>query len=149
MFDYQVQEKVPRTEMLEYYRNLQSQGVDVKRKQLMLIWLFMRKSHTDGSFSKHKARLCCYGGQQQWDVNFYETYAPVVGWASVRSMLIIPKLYNLNTRSIDFVLAYPQAEIKSVVYLHPPAGVIINNNRQDLVLTLKKNLYGLKDAGRT
>eukprot|EP00957_Ditylum_brightwellii_P106617 8134314-Ditylum_brightwellii.AAC.1 len=38
MFDYQVRERVPRTEMLEYYRNLQRQGVDVKRKQLMLIW---------------------------------------------------------------------------------------------------------------
>eukprot|EP00957_Ditylum_brightwellii_P023509 1773992-Ditylum_brightwellii.AAC.1 len=59
------------------------------------------------------------------------------------------KLYNLNTRSIDFVLSYPQAEIKSVIYLHPPAGVIINNHGQDLVLKLKKNLYGLKDAGRT
>eukprot|EP00957_Ditylum_brightwellii_P135413 10325086-Ditylum_brightwellii.AAC.1 len=57
--------------------------------------------------------------------------------------------YNLNTRFIDFVLAYPQVEIKSVIYLHPPAGVIINNHGQDLVLKLEKNLYGLKDAGRT
>eukprot|EP00957_Ditylum_brightwellii_P001024 81343-Ditylum_brightwellii.AAC.2 len=37
-----------------------------------------RKRHADGSLSKHKARLCCHGGQQQWGVNFYETYAPVV-----------------------------------------------------------------------
>eukprot|EP00957_Ditylum_brightwellii_P032593 2470238-Ditylum_brightwellii.AAC.1 len=58
------------------------------------------------------------------------------------------KLYNLSTRSIDFVLVYPQAEIKSAIYLHPPAGVIINNQGQDLVLKLKKNTYGLKDAGR-
>eukprot|EP00957_Ditylum_brightwellii_P140595 10710965-Ditylum_brightwellii.AAC.1 len=87
--------------------------------------------------------------EKKWGVNFYETYAPVVGWASVRTMLIMSKLYNLNIRSIDFVLAYPQAEIKSVIYLHPSAGVIINNNGQDLVLKLKKNLYGLKDSGRT
>ena len=73
----------------------------------------------------------------------------MVGWASVRTMLIMSKLYNLNTRSIDFVLAYPQAEIKSVIYLNSSAGVIINNHGQDLVLKLKKNLYGLKDAGRT
>eukprot|EP00957_Ditylum_brightwellii_P033776 2559597-Ditylum_brightwellii.AAC.1 len=82
MFDYQVWEKVPRTEMLEYYRNLQKQGVDVKRKQLMRIWSFKRKRHADGSLSKHIARLCCHGGQQQWGVHFYETYAPLVEWAS-------------------------------------------------------------------
>eukprot|EP00957_Ditylum_brightwellii_P041007 3104913-Ditylum_brightwellii.AAC.1 len=118
--------------MLEFYRNLQRQGVDVKRKQLILIWSSKRKRHAHGSLSKHKARLCCHGGQQQWGVNFYETYAPVVGWASVRTMLIMSTLYNQNTRSIDFVLAYPQAEIKSVTYLHLPAGVIINNHGQDL-----------------
>eukprot|EP00957_Ditylum_brightwellii_P151321 11522615-Ditylum_brightwellii.AAC.1 len=56
MFDNQVWEKVPRTEMLEYYRSLQRQGVNVKRKQLMLIWSFRRKRHADGSLSKHKAR---------------------------------------------------------------------------------------------
>eukprot|EP00957_Ditylum_brightwellii_P038654 2922078-Ditylum_brightwellii.AAC.1 len=95
--DYQVWEKVPMKEMLEYYRNLQRQGVDVKRKQLMLIRSFKRKRHADGSLSKHKARLCCHGGQQQWGVHFYETYAPVVGWASVRTMLLMSKLYNLNT----------------------------------------------------
>eukprot|EP00957_Ditylum_brightwellii_P040106 3035105-Ditylum_brightwellii.AAC.1 len=45
------------------------QGVDVKMKQLMLIWSFKRKRYTDGSLSKHKARLCSHGGQQQWGVN--------------------------------------------------------------------------------
>eukprot|EP00957_Ditylum_brightwellii_P173253 13189737-Ditylum_brightwellii.AAC.1 len=73
----------------------QKQGVDAKRKQLMLIWLFNQKRHTDGSLSKHKARLCWHGGQQQWGVDFYKTYTPMVGWASVRAMLIMSKLYNL------------------------------------------------------
>eukprot|EP00957_Ditylum_brightwellii_P038102 2881390-Ditylum_brightwellii.AAC.1 len=107
-----------------------------------------KERHADGSASNHKARLCCHGRQQQWNVNFYETHAPVVGWTSVRTMLLMTKLYNLNTRSIYCALSYPWAEIRSVIYLHPPAGVIINNNGQDLVLKLKKNLDGLKDAGR-
>eukprot|EP00957_Ditylum_brightwellii_P130262 9937040-Ditylum_brightwellii.AAC.1 len=79
----------------------------------MLIWSFRRKCYADGSLSQHKARLCCHGGQQQWGVNFYETYAPVVVWASVRTMIVMSKLYNLNARSIDFILAYPQAKIKT------------------------------------
>eukprot|EP00957_Ditylum_brightwellii_P121162 9240681-Ditylum_brightwellii.AAC.1 len=115
----------------------------------MLIWSFKRKRHADGSLSKHKAGICCHGGQQQWGVNFYETYAPVVTWASVRSLLIMSKLYNLNFRSIDFVLAYPQAEVKATIYLASPAGIKISTDGEDVVLKLKKNLYGLKDDGRT
>eukprot|EP00957_Ditylum_brightwellii_P190912 14537299-Ditylum_brightwellii.AAC.1 len=41
------------------------------------------------------------------------------------------------------------AHVKTLIYLLPPAGVEINTNGEDLVLILRKNLYGLKDAGRT
>eukprot|EP00957_Ditylum_brightwellii_P118172 9013226-Ditylum_brightwellii.AAC.1 len=37
MFDNDAWEKVPRSEMHAYYKNLRRQGVNVKRKQLMLI----------------------------------------------------------------------------------------------------------------
>eukprot|EP00957_Ditylum_brightwellii_P137950 10517403-Ditylum_brightwellii.AAC.1 len=64
--------------MITYYNTLRRAGINVKKKQLMLIWSFKRKRHADGSLAKYKARLCCHGGQQQWGVNYYETYAPVV-----------------------------------------------------------------------
>eukprot|EP00957_Ditylum_brightwellii_P050128 3800353-Ditylum_brightwellii.AAC.1 len=43
MFDNQVWEKVPRQEMIDYYAKLKKLGIDVKRKQFMLIWSFKRK----------------------------------------------------------------------------------------------------------
>eukprot|EP00957_Ditylum_brightwellii_P077210 5867383-Ditylum_brightwellii.AAC.1 len=64
-------------------------------------------------------------------------------------MMIMSKLHNLHTRSINFVLAYPQAEVKLVIYLHPPIGIILNTNGEDVVFKLRKNLYGLNDTGRT
>eukprot|EP00957_Ditylum_brightwellii_P065364 4958753-Ditylum_brightwellii.AAC.1 len=64
-------------------------------------------------------------------------------------MMVMSKLYDLNTKSIDFILAYPQAEIKTNIYLFSQTGIVINTGGQDLVLKLKKDLYGLKDAGRT
>eukprot|EP00957_Ditylum_brightwellii_P035403 2684580-Ditylum_brightwellii.AAC.1 len=64
-------------------------------------------------------------------------------------MMTMSKLHNLHTRLIDFVLAYLQAEVKSVIYLHPPAGIKLNTNGEDVVIKLRKNLYGLKDTGRT
>eukprot|EP00957_Ditylum_brightwellii_P192514 14658146-Ditylum_brightwellii.AAC.1 len=47
MFDNEVWEKVPRQKMLDYYAKLKKLGVNVLRKQLMLIWPFKRKRHAD------------------------------------------------------------------------------------------------------
>lgn len=54
-------------------------------KTIMLIWLFKRKRLPDGTLNIHKAHLCAHGGMQQWRVNYWEAYAPVVNWISVRS----------------------------------------------------------------
>ena len=113
-----------------------------------MIWSFKRKRHPDGSLSKYKARLCCHGGQQQWGINYWETYAPVVTWASVRTLLVMSKIHGMHTKSIDFVQAYPQADVKVPIYLHTPQMVILTGGH-DKVLRLRKNCYGLKDAGRT
>ena len=66
---------------------------------------------------------------------------------SVRTMLTLSKIHNLHTKSIDFILEYPQADVKIPIYLFTPQGVIIGNGSRDVVLCLRKNLYGLKDAG--
>jgi len=52
-------------------------------KTIMSIWSFKRKRYPDGTLNKHKARLCAHGGMQTWGQNYWETYAPVVNWASV------------------------------------------------------------------
>ena len=149
LLDNQIIEVVPRREMIDYYNSLKDQGVEAKRQQLMFIWSFKRKMHPYGSLNKHKARLCCHGGQQELGVNYWDTYAPVVSWTSVRTMLIISKIHKLYSKSIDFTLAYSQAPIKSNAYLFAPAGMKMNFQGRDCVLKLRQNLCGLKDGGRT
>ena len=149
LFDEKIWKLVQREEMTRHYNRQREKGITVNREQIMMIWSFKRKRHPDGSFKKCKARLCCHGGQQQLGVNFWDTYSPVVSWSSVRILLTLAKLHNLHTQSVDFVQAYPQADIKYPIYLKVPAGVILNDNDGQLVLKLMKNLYGLKDAGRT
>ena len=119
-------------------------------KTIMAIWSFKCKRYPDGSLNKHKARLCAHGGQQTWGQDYWETYAPVVTWASVRLLLIIAKLHGLESKSIDFVLAFPQAELDVDVYMELPAGVTpedeTDENRRRYVLKLNRSLYGLKQA---
>ena len=148
LLDNQIIEVVPRREMIDYYNSLKDQGVEAKRQQLMFIWIFKRKRHPDGSLNKHKARLCCHGGKQELGVNYWDTYAPVVSWTSVRTMLIISNIHKLYSKSIDFTLAYSQAPTKSNVYLFAPAGIKMNFQGRDCVLKLRQNLCGLKNGGR-
>ena len=150
MFDEDIIEVVPRRQMLDHYNKVRAKGQSVERQQIMMIWSFKRKRHPDGSLNKHKAQLCCHGGQQQWGLNFWDTYAPVVAWSSIRILLTLAKINKQHTKSVDFIQAYPQAPVKSTIFLRTPPGVELEANKQeDSVMKLKRNLYGLKDAGRT
>jgi hypothetical protein len=111
------------------------------------IWSFKRKRRPDGSLLKHKARLCAHGGMQVYGVNYWDTYAPVVNWISIRMMLTISVIHNLYTTSIDFTLAFPQADADVEIYMEIPLGCEVPEG--DYVCLLLKNLYGLKQAANT
>ena len=54
---------------------------------------------------------------------FGKRMPPVVNWMSVRVLLILALLHNLQTRSIDFVLAFPQTKLESDVFMELPIGM--------------------------
>jgi hypothetical protein len=118
-------------------------------KTIQAIWSFKRKRFPDGTLNKHKARLCAHGGMQQWGENYWETYSPVVNMLTVRLILIIAHVHKLDSKSIDFVLAFPQADLDVDIWMELPRGMVPDHdeaNKHLYVLKLKKNLYGLKQA---
>ena len=72
----------------------------------------------------------------------------MVNWISVRSILTPIILRELNTKSVDFVLVYAQADVKSEIFLELPIvfGVKVDHPIE-WVIRMDKNLYGLNDAG--
>jgi hypothetical protein len=80
----------------------------------MAICSFKCLRFPDGMLNKHKAWLCVHGGQQTWGLDYWDTYAPVVTWASVRRLLIIankimvsyPKALILFLHSLKLTLMY-------------------------------------------
>jgi hypothetical protein len=52
------------------------------------VWVMKRKIMT-GDICKWKARLNVHGGQQEKGVNYWETYAPVVSWPTIRFFFAI------------------------------------------------------------
>ena len=136
LFDNNVWELMPRRDMPK------------DTTTIMSIWAFKRKRTPDGALVKYKARINAHGGQSKWGIHYWETYSPTVNWMSVRTMLVLKLCFNLEARAADFVLAFSQAPIKTPTFLEIPLGMR-NSMNQGYVLKLLKNLYGLKDAGRT
>ena len=67
----------------------------------------------------------------------------MVNWIRVRSRLSIPSTYELPSISIDFLLAFPQAELDVDVFMEIPLGMVVHVNRGERFLNLNKSLYGL------
>ena len=95
----------------EYWTMIERNEIPQDTKTVMSIWSFKRKRFPNGMLNKHKARICAHGGMQTWGLNYWDTYAPVVNWASVRLLLIIAKIHNLPSKVIDFVLAFTQTDL--------------------------------------
>ena len=55
-------------------------------------------------------------------------------------------LNDLEARSIDFTLAFPQADLDVDVYMELPVGFDNDGYKGKHVLKLNKSLYGLKQA---
>ena len=134
----------------KHWSMIRRSQMPVGMKTILTIWSFKRKRLPDGTITKWKARLCCHGGMQQWGVNYWETYASVVCWVSARLILIIAMINRLPTRSVDFILAFPQADVDVPIFMELPVGFDLHNaNKREYVLKLNKNLYELKQASAT
>ncbi|MBW0501913.1 hypothetical protein O181_041628 [Austropuccinia psidii MF-1] len=135
----------------EELRNLKSMGVweevegDNVTKILGTQWVFSLKSDSNGRLLRHKARLIVQGHQQIQGVNFEETFAPTPTFATLRSILILTSKNSWKINTFDVTSAYLHSKINEVIFVRPPPGITIGENK---VLRLKKALYGLKQAGK-
>ena len=60
---------------------------------------------------------------------------------------ILALLLGWHMRSIDFVMAYTQADVKTDIFMQLPASTTIKDvDLNKHLLNLQKNLYGLKDG---
>ena len=109
-------------------------------------WAFKLKRFPDGLVKKFKARFCARGDQQLEGVDYFETYAPVVQWTTVRLMLILEILLELKSKQGNVTCAFLHADVPEgeKIYVAIPRGF----PQQGKVLRLRKTLYGLKPSPR-
>ena len=110
------------------------------------IWAFKLKRFPDGLIKKFKARFCARGDQQLEGVDFFETYAPVVQWTTVRLLLILEMLLGLKSKQGDVTAAFLHADLddNEKMFVRMPQGF----RKEGKFLKLNKTLYGLRQSPR-
>ena len=117
---------------------------------LDMVWSMRRKRKINTQeVYKWKARLNVHGGQQVHGVHYWDTYAPVVTWQTVRLFLILSLILGWQSRQLDFVMSYPQAPAEMPLYMRLPQGYRCDGvSRKTHALKLLRNVYGQKQTGR-
>ena len=122
--------------------------VKVKRTHAMNVikstWAFKIKRYPNGLLRKLKARFCVRGDMQIEGVDYFDTFAPVVQWTIIRTLLVLSVKLKLCTAQVDYTAAFPQAGLEDEVYVEMPRGF----KDPGYVYKLKKSLYGLRQSPR-
>ena len=117
---------------------------EAKSKILLGTWIFRRKRTPTGVIKKFKGHFCVHGDLQEGD---FDTFAPVVAWATIRLVLVFALTQGWRLMCIDFSNAFIQEELAEPVWIHLPRGYK-SSMPEATCLQLTKSLYGLSIAPR-
>ena len=105
-------------------------------------YVYKIKYDANGNLVQYKARLVVLGYQQQYGLDYYETFAPTGSMTALRVLLALSAGKELSRRQLDIKGAFLNAELEEEIYIQLPAECGGGLYR------LRKALYGLKQAPR-
>lgn len=108
-------------------------------------WVFTIKERPNCTTPRYKAKLVAKGFAQK-DIDYGDTFAPVMKMDSIRIILSLTTWYNLNMLYFYVKTAFLYGELNEELYLMQSEGF---NDGTDRVCRLKKGHYGLKQASRS
>ncbi|KAK1631674.1 hypothetical protein QYE76_005989 [Lolium multiflorum] len=110
-------------------------------------WIYKTKHRPDGSIDKHKARLVTRGFTQQHDIDYGDTFSPVVKPATVRLVLSLAVSRGWCLRQVDVSNAFLHGFLNEDVYMQQPPG-FEDARYPSHVCKLQRSIYGLKQSPR-
>ena len=110
-------------------------------------WVFKIKYTSAAVIERFKARLCARGFSQKYGIDYEETFAPTLRFESLRMLMAMTALLDLEAHQMDISNAYLEGELDVKIYMEIPEGIDVPDP-ENKALLLQKGLYGLKQSGR-
>ena len=79
-----------------------------------------KNESADGSIDKYKARLVVKGYKQKEGLDYFDTYSPVTRITSIRMLIAIAALYNLEIHQMDVKTLFLNGELDEEIYMEQP-----------------------------
>lgn len=106
-------------------------------------YVFRVKLQADGSVERLKARLTAQGFRQRDGIDYFDTYAPVLCYTTLRVLLALVAAEDYELHQMDVETAFLNADVQEDLYMRVPDGV---QAPEGTVCKLRKALYGIKQA---
>ena len=85
-------------------------------------WVFKIKHAVDGSIDSFKARVVAKGFTQIEDINYKETFYPVLRFASIHLLLALVANLDLELFQMDIKTSFLNSNIAKEIYMDQPIG---------------------------
>ncbi|KAH9657534.1 hypothetical protein KPL70_023118 [Citrus sinensis] len=111
-------------------------------------WVFrVKEGLTTSEPSRYKARLVAKGYTQREGVDFKEVFSHVVRHASIRVLLAMTAVHDLELDQLDVKTAFLHGRLQEEILMTQPEGYV-DSEKPNHVCLLKRSLYGLKQSPR-
>ena len=111
-------------------------------------WVYKKKYNADGTLERYKARVVAKGFNQRPGQDYFETFASTMRQATVRIVLALAAIEDMELRSVDISYAFTNSDIDVEIYMEEPDGFKTKQGGKKIVYRLNKSLYGLKQSSR-
>jgi len=112
------------------------------RKPVSCKWVFKIKQGANGEVERYKAKLVARGFTQTYGVDYNETFALVAKFTSIRCIVALATLEDMEVHQMDMKTAFLNGELEEEIYMEQPQGFV--HRGEHLVCKLHKSLYCLK-----
>jgi hypothetical protein len=96
---------------------------------------------------RFKARLVAKGYTQKEGIDYNEVFSLVVKHSSIRVLLALVAQFDLELVQLDVKTVFLHGDLEEDIYMTQPEGFKVAS-KKNLVCTLNRSLYGLKQSPR-
>ncbi|GJT41383.1 retrovirus-related pol polyprotein from transposon TNT 1-94 [Tanacetum coccineum] len=132
-----------------------ARGIPPGCKPLGYKWglIFKAEVKADGTVDKYKARVVIQGFRQREGLDYFDTYSPVTRITSIRMIIAIAALRNLEIHQMDVKTAFLNGDLEEEIYMNQPEGFIApgQEGSNDKIIRSTKDMlkskFDMKDMG--